>query len=381
MRQIYFDNASTTKVDEKVLKAMEPWFCKKYGNASSLHLMGEEARRAVEEARGIVAKEIGAKYKEIIFTGSGTEANNFVIKGLFFQNYPEKNNIITTKIEHDCILNACKWLETQGAEITYLDVDEKGFVDLEQLENSITDKTIVVSVIHANNEVGTIQDLEAIGKICKEKNVLFHTDVCQSFTKVDINVNKMNLDLVTLNAHKIHGPKGVGALYIKEGIKLIPLLHGGGHEFGLRSSTENVAGIVGFARAIKITSNRDIKKMKKLRDKLINGILEIPNTKINGAEENKRLCNNVNVCFNNIEGEALGSFLNSKGIFGSTGSACSSKSLEPSHVLLALGLSPLQANSSIRLSISKYTTDEEINYVLEELKKIVKKLRKISPLK
>jgi len=384
MKQIYLDNAATTKVDERVLKAMEPLFSDKYGNASSLHLMGEEARRAIEEARGVIARSIKAKHKEIIFTGSGTEANNFVLKGLFFANKDKdsgKNHIITTKIEHDCVLNSCKWLETQGARVTYLDVDEKGFVDLEQLNNSINNKTIVVSVIHANNEIGTIQDLEAIGKICKEKGVYFHTDACQSFTKVDIDVKKMNLDLMTLNAHKIHGPKGVGALYIRQGVKIIPLLHGGGHEFGLRSGTENVAGIVGFAKAVKISNDNDVKKMKKLRDKLINGILKIPNTKLNGVKGNDRLCNNVNVCFNNIEGEAIGSFLNARGIFGSTGSACSSHTLEPSHVLIALGMSALQANSSIRLSISKYTTEDEIDYVLQELKKIVEKLRKISPIR
>jgi cysteine desulfurase len=381
MREIYFDNAATTKIDEKVLDAMMPFLKEKYGNASSTHLLGEEARRAIEESREIIAKAIGAKYKEVIFTGSGTEANNFVIKGLYFANKDkDKNHIITTKIEHDCVLNACKWLETQGAKVTYLDVDEKGFVDLEQLKDSITDKTIVVSVIHGNNEIGTVQDLEAIGKICKEKDVLFHTDACQSFTKTDINVGKMNLDLMTLNAHKIHGPKGVGALYIKQELhnKIVPLLHGGGHEFKLRSSTENVAGIVGFAKAVKL--GMDVKKIKKLRDKLIAGLLEIENVKLNGPEGDKRLCNNVNVSFNNIEGEAIGSFLNSKGIFGSTGSACSSHSLESSHVLLALGLTELQANSSIRLSISKYTTEEEVDYVLEELKKIVEKLRRISPI-
>ena len=379
MKQIYLDNAATTKVDENVLKAMTPYFSEKYGNASSTHLMGEEARRAIEESREIIAKTIGAKYKEIIFTGSGTESNNMTLKGLFFANKDSgKNHIITTKIEHDCILNSCRWLEKQGAKITYLDVDKKGFVDLGQLENSITDKTILVSIIHGNNEIGTIQDLEKIGKICKEKGVLFHTDACQSFTKTKLDVKKMNLDLVTLNAHKIHGPKGVGALYIKEGIKIDPLLHGGGHEFNLRSSTENVAGIVGFAKAVKIGC--DIKKLTKLRDKLIEGILKIPNTTLNGAED-KRLCNNINVSFNNIEGESIGSFLNSKGIFGSNGSACSSHSLEPSHVLLALGKSPLESNSSIRLSISNYTTEEEIDYVLQELNKIVEKLRKISPIK
>jgi len=378
MKTIYLDNAATTKVDEAVVKAMLPYYTEKFGNASSLHLKGEEARRDVEEAREIIAKSIGAKHKEIVFTGSGTEANNFVMKGLFFKNYPSKTHIITTKIEHDCVLNACKWLETKGAEVTYLDVDSKGFVNPKDVEDAITDKTIIVSVIHGNNEVGSIQNLEEIGKICKAKNVLFHTDACQSFTKVGINVKKMNLDLMTLNAHKIHGPKGVGALYVREGVKIVPLLHGGGQEFKLRSSTENVPGIIGFAKAVKL--GNDIKGMTKLRDYFIEEILKIPNTKLNGGREN-RLCNNINICFNNIEGEAIGSFLNSKGIFTSTGSACSSKQLEPSHVLKAIGLSDLQANSSIRISLSKYTTKEEIDYVLDEIKKTVEKLRKISPIK
>jgi len=380
-KTIYLDNAATTKVDEEVVKAMHPYFSEKYGNASSLHYLGEESRRDIEEARETITKAIGAKYDEIIFTGSGTEANNFALKGLFWKNYPQKNHIITTKIEHDCILNTCKWLEKQGARVTYLNVDKEGFVNPKDVENAITEKTLVVSIIHGNNEIGTIQDLETIGKICKEKNVLFHTDACQSFTKTFLDVKKQNVDLVTLNAHKIHGPKGVGALYARKGVKINPLLHGGGQEFKLRSSTENVPGIIGFAKAVKIAKEKDVEKIKKLRDKFIDGILEIPNTTLNGANGNKRLCNNINVSFGNIEGEAIGSFLNAKGIFCSTGSACSSKSLEPSHVLLALGLSPLEANSSIRLSISKYTTEEEINYVLEEFKKIVEKLRKISPIK
>jgi len=380
MKEIYLDNSATTKVDEDVIKAMIPYFDDKYGNASSLHLMGEEARRAIEESREVVAKAVGAKYKEIIFTGSGT-ANNMVIKGLFWANKNSgKNQIITTKIEHDCILNACKWIESQGGEVTYIDVDAEGFISPKDIENAITEKTILVSVIHGNNEVGTIQDLKAIGDICKSKGVLFHTDACQSFTKVPINVKKQNIDLMTLNAHKIHGPKGVGALYIREGIKITPLLHGGGHEFGLRSSTENVSGIVGFARAIKIASWRKVDDMEILRDYFIRELLQIPNTRLNGAQGDNRLCNSINVSFNNIEGEAIGSFLNVKGIFGSTGSACSSKSLEPSHVLLALGLTQLQANSSIRLSISKYTTRDEIDYAVQEIKKIVEKLRKISPL-
>ena len=227
MKQIYLDNAATTKVDDEVLKAMLPYFTEKYGNASSIHTAGQEAKNALEDSRRKIAKAISVKSYEIIFTSGGTESNNFALKGLFFANYPEKNHIIITKIEHDCILNTCKWLEKQGAKITYLDVDSEGFVNPKDIEKEITNKTIVVSVIHGNNEIGTVQNLEEIGKICREKNVLFHTDACQSFTKIPIDVKRQNLDLVTLNAHKIHGPKGVGALYIREGIKITPLAHGG----------------------------------------------------------------------------------------------------------------------------------------------------------
>jgi len=383
MNQIYLDNAATTKTDESVVKAMLPYFTEKYGNASSQHLIGQEAKRALNESRTTIAKSINAKYDEIIFTGSGTEANNFVLKGLFFQNKESgKNHIITTKIEHDCILNSCKWLEKQGAKITYLDVDNQGFVNPEDIQKAITPETLIVSIIHANNEIGTIQDLETIGKICNEKKVYFHTDACQSFTKVLINVKKFNLDFVTLNAHKIHGPKGVGALYIKkENQKNIsPLLHGGGHEFKLRSSTENIPGIIGFAKAVKIAKYSNIKYQTKLRDKLIQKILEIPNTSLNGPKEN-RLCNNINIAFNNIEGEAIGGFLDSYGISSSTGSACSSNTLEASHVLKAIGLPIEKINTSIRLSVSKFNTYQEIDYTIEILKKIVDKLRKISPIK
>ena len=380
MKKIYLDNAATTKVDDEVLKAMLPYFTEKYGNASSVHLKGQEAKNAMEKGRRIIAKSISARTPEIIFTSGGTESNNFALKGLFFNNYPEKNHIITTKVEHDCILNSCKWLEKQGAKITYLDVNKEGFVNPKDIEKAITDKTIVVSIIHGNNEIGTIQNLETIGKICKDKDVLFHTDACQSFTKVSINVKKQNLDLVTLNAHKIHGPKGVGALYLRESIKITPLIHGGGHERKLRSGTENVSGIVGFAKAVKISKIKDVKRMAGLRDKLIKGILKIPNVKLNGPIKN-RLCNNVDVSFNNIEGEAVGGYLENFGIYTSTGSACTSHSLEQSHVLTAIGLSPIQVNSSLRISISKYTTEEDVNYVLEKLPAVVTKLRRISPLK
>ena len=379
MKQIYLDNAATTKIDERVLKAMLPYFDEKYGNASSSHAKGQDAKNAMEKARKIIAKSIGAKTSEIYFTSGGTESNNWALKGIFFEN-PEKNHFITTKIDHDCVLNTCKWLEKKGAKVTYLDVDKEGFINLDQLKNSITDKTTLVSIIHGNNEIGTIQDLEAIGKICRERDVLFHTDACQSFTKVPIDVKKQKVDLVTLNAHKIHGPKGVGALYIRDGIKITPLFHGGGHERKLRSGTENVPGMVGFGQAVDIADRKDIKKMMELRNELIKGLLKIPDVKINGPSGEKRLCNNINVSFSNIEGEAVGGYLENFGIYTSTGSACASHSLESSHVLKAIGLAPIEANSSIRISISKYTTQKEIDYFLEKLEKIVSKLRKISPL-
>jgi len=379
MKPIYLDNAASTKVDAEVLKVMLPYFTDKFGNASSQHLAGQDAKNALNKSRKTIAKSINAKSSELYFTSGGTESNNWALKGLFFSNYPQKNHIITTKIEHDCILNTCKWLESQGAKVTYLDVDEQGFVNPQEIERAITNKTFVVSIIHGNNEIGTIQDLEAIGKTCKEKKVLFHTDACQSYTKTLLDVKKMNLDLVTLNSHKIHGPKGVGALYIKRDVKITPLFHGGGHEAGSRSGTENISGIVGFAKASEILKKKDIEKMKTLRDNLINEILKIPDTKLNGPREN-RLCNNINVSFNSIEGEAIGGYLQNSQIFTSTGSACMSHSLEPSHVLKAIRLTPIQSNSSLRISISKDTTQQDIDFFLDKIKDIVTKLRKISPL-
>jgi len=380
MKKIYLDNASTTRTDEKVVRKMIPYFIEKYGNPSSKHLVGQEAKRTLEEARHIIAKSINAKDNEIIFTSGGTEGNNFVLKGLFFSNKEnKKNHIITTKIEHNSILKTCKWLEKQGAEVTYLDVDKNGFIDLNELKNSITENTFLVSIIHGNNEIGVIQDIENIGEICKEKNIFFHIDACQSYLKTNIDVKKQNLDFVTLNSHKIYGPKGVGALYIKNK-NITPLFHGGGHEQRLRSGTENLPGIVGFAEAVKLSSEKDIKKMQKLRDYTIKEILKIPNTFLNGTKE-KRLCNNINICFRNIEGESIGGYLESYGICISTGSACSSHTLEASHVLKAIGLSPLESNSSIRISLSKYNNLEEINKFLDVLNKIVVKLRKISPIK
>jgi cysteine desulfurase len=378
--KIYFDNAATTKVDEKVLKAMIPYFSEKYGNASSQHLAGTEGKIALEDSRKKIAKKINGKSPEIIFTSGGTEGNNFVLKGLWFyqkERKTGKDHIITTKVEHDCILRTCKWLESQGCKVTYLDVDSEGFVNLEDLESAINEKTFLVSIIHGNNEIGTIQDLEKLGKVCSSSGVLFHTDACQSFTKVPIDVKKMSLDFMTLNSHKIHGPKGVGAIFIKENLKekIVPLMHGGGHEYGLRSGTENVSGIVGFAKSSEVISKKEIQKMEKLRNKIIEGLLDIEGVKLNGAEEN-RLCNNVNVTFSDVEGEAIGGFLESYGIYTSTGSACRTHTNEPSHVLRAIGLNEENCDNSLRISISKYTTEKEVDYFLKKIKGIIKKLRR-----
>lgn len=378
--KVYLDNASTTKVDEKVLKEMIPFFTENYGNASSLHIKGSESKNAIEKVRRQISSKLNCDEKEIYFTSGATESNNLALKGLFLKNFPEKNHIITSKIEHDSILETCKYLEKQGAKVTYLDVDKEGFINLEQLNKSITEKTFLISIMQANNEIGTIQDLEQIGKIAKEKNILFHTDATQSFTKIPINVKKMNIDLLSASSHKIHGPKGVGFIYIKEKTKIEPLLHGGGHERKMRSGTENIPGIVGFGKAIEISNEKENAKISKLRDKLIQGILNsITQTKLNGPKGNKRLPNNVNISFTNVEGEAIGGYLENKGIYVSTGSACMSNTLSSSHVLKAIGLTDLEQNSSIRLSLSKYTTQKEINYVLKTLPEIITKLRKLSP--
>lgn len=376
----YLDNGASTMVDPKIIEKMMPYFNKKYGNASSGHVWGQEAKHAMEEAREQIAKSISAKPEEIIFTSGGTESNNFALKSTAFTNKEKGNHIITTKIEHDCVLNSSKWLEKQGFKITYLDVDEKGFIDLNQLREEINKKTLLVSVIHGNNEVGTIQKLKQISKICHEHETYFHTDACQSHTKTELDVKKQDLDMVTLNAHKINGPKGVGALYIKTGTRIEAWQHGGGHERGLRSGTENIPGIIGFAEAVRIGMKPEHKqRMTRLRDKLIKTTLEIPEVYLNGPEGNQRLCNNANFFFKGIEGEAIGGYLDLKGIASSTGSACSSHTLEPSHVLLAMGKTPEQANSSIRLSLSRFTTQEEIDYTIKELPGIIKKLRGISP--
>lgn len=374
---IYMDNAATTQLAPEVVKTMLPFFSENYGNASSIHSLGEKAKLELEKAREIIAKKINAEPEEIFFTSGGTESNNLALKGIALDK--KKGHIITTKIEHDCILKSAKWLESQGFDITYLNVDKFGNIDPKELEKNIRKDTILVSIIHANNEIGTIQDIKELGKICKKYNIPFHTDACQSLTKVNIDVNKQNLSLVTLNAHKIHGPKGVGALYIKKGIHLQPLQHGGGQEKSIRSGTENIPGIIGFAKSIEIAKQEDIDHMKNLREKLIKGILKIPDTWLNGDSKN-RLCNNANISFKYVEGESIAALLNEEGICTSTGSACSSHSLEPSHVLMAIGLKPEEAHGTIRFSISKYTTEEEIEKIIKTTPNIIKKLRDISPL-
>lgn len=369
--KIYLDNAATTAVDPRVRKVIDVYFIKKYANASSVHQMGMEAKGALEQARAVIANALGANSKEIIFTGSGTEANNFALKGLFFEHGKNKNHIITTAIEHDCVFNTCKWLESQGAQITYLPVDEKGFVNLQNLANSITEKTLLVSIIHGNNEIGTIQNLRAISSICKNRGVLFHTDACQTFTKVPINVDSDGLDLATVNAHKIHGPKGVGALYIRTGIRLQPLLHGGGQEFGLRSSTENIPGIVGFSKAVEIASVHNIRHMRELRDWFFNEISNWDGVRVNGPLGDQRLCNNVNLSLFMLEGELIRDQLNKQGICISTGSACSSSSKEISHVMKAINCPMEYIHGNIRISLSKWTAKKDLRQLLRALKNIM----------
>jgi cysteine desulfurase len=383
MKRIYMDYASTTPVDKRVIKAMEPYFNKKFGNTMSIHSAGRAAKNALERAREKVASLMNANPNELVFTGSATESNNFALKGIAFANRKKGKHIIVSKIEHDCVLSSAYWLEKQGFKITYLPVDKYGLVDPKQVEDAIRKDTILVSVMHANNEIGTIEPIEEIGKICRKKGIYFHSDAAQSFGKIPIDVKKMNIELLTVNAHKMYGPQGVGALFVRKGVNIDPLLHGGGHEFGLRSSTVNVPGVVGFGVAADLRKkemDKEAKFLTKLRDKLIEGILEIENSHLNG-HPTKRLPNNANFWFAFIEGEALVLHLDMKGIDASTGSACSSSSLEPSHVLTAIGLKHEQAHGSLRLSLGKENTEKDIDYVLKVLPLVVKNLRIISPFK
>jgi cysteine desulfurase len=380
---VYMDYAATTPVDPRVFKAMKPYFSEKYGNSVSIHKQGREAKEALEQSRKTIAAMINAKPNELIFMSSATESTNMALKGIAFANRKKGKHIVTSKIEHHCVLEPARWLEKQGFEITRLPVDKFGFIDMEQLEEAIRKDTILVSIMHANNEIGTIQDIEKIGKICKEKGVYFHSDAAQSFGKIPIDTKKMNLDLLSISSHKMYGPKGVGGLYIRKGTKIETLLHGGGHEFKKRSSTVNVAGIVGFAEAARIQKKEmasDAKNQTELRDKLINELLKIDDAHLNG-HPTKRLPNNASFWFAYIEGESLLLQLDMNGVSASTGSACSSESLEASHVLLAIGLKPQEAHGSLRLTLGKYTTNEDVDYVLEVVPKAVERLRQISPFK
>jgi len=379
----YLDYAATTPVDPRVLKAMLPYFTEKFGNSVSLHTFGQEAKKALEKTRSIMAKALNAKDKnEIIFTSSATESNNLAIKGIAFANKNKGKHIIISSIEHSCVLNSAEWLEKQGFKVTKIKVDKYGLIDPKEIEKAIRKDTILVSIIHANNEIGTIEPIEEIGKICEKKKVYFHTDAVQSFAKIPIDVQKMKIDLLTASSHKLYGPKGAALLYIKKGTKIEPLIHGGGHEFGLRASTVNIPAIVGFGKAVEICEKemkKESKRQIKLRDKLINGVLKkIPDSYLNGHPK-KRLPNNTNFRFDYIEGESIIMDLNSYGIAGSTGSACSSEKLEPSHVLLACGLRPEQVHGSVRLTIGRWTKKEDIDYLLKTLPKTIEKLRKLSP--
>ncbi|WP_353096735.1 cysteine desulfurase NifS [Tissierella praeacuta] len=382
-KYIYMDNAATTQVKKDVLEEMLPYFTEKYGNPSSIYSLGNMSKRAIEEARGKVANSIGADKKEIFFTGGGSEADNWVIKGIAYGNKNKGNHIITTKIEHHAILHTCEYLQKNGFEVTYLDVDEYGLVDLEELKKSITDKTILISVMFANNEIGTIQPIKEIGEIAKEKNIYFHTDAVQAMGHIKIDVKELNIDLLSMSAHKFYGPKGIGALYIRQGVKLDSLISGGAQERSRRAGTENVPAIVGMGKAIELAyENLDEhnERLIKLRDSLIQKIeSNISHVRLNG-HPTRRLPGNVNMCFRFIEGESLLLSLDMEGIAGSSGSACTSGSLDPSHVLLAIGLPHEIAHGSLRLSLGDFNTEEEIDYVVEKLVKIVDRLRKMSPL-
>lgn len=382
-RYIYMDNAATTRVKQEVLEEMLPYFTENYGNPSSIYTLGSKSKNAIEIARERVAKAINADPKEIFFTAGGSEADNWAIKGVAFANRNRGNHIITSKIEHHAVLHTCEYLENQGFKVTYLDVDEYGVVDLEQLKNSITEDTILITIMFANNEIGTIQPIKEIGQIAKEHGVYFHTDAVQAVGHVKIDVDELNIDLLSMAAHKFYGPKGVGALYIRKGVKIDSLIAGGGQERNRRAGTENVPGIVGMGKAIELAYehlDESNAKLIKLRDKLISKVLDnIDHVRLNG-HPTKRLPGNVNLCFEYIEGESMLLSLDMEGIAASSGSACTSGSLEPSHVLLAIGLPHEIAHGSLRLSLGDFNTEEEVDYVVDKLIEIVSRLRAMSPL-
>lgn len=382
-KKIYLDNAATTKTRSEVVEAMLPYFTEKFGNPSSIYEFASQNKKAVDESRSIIAKALGADRSEIYFTGGGTESDNWAIKATADAYSQKGNHIITSKIEHHAVLHTCEYLEKHGYEVTYLDVDENGIIKLDQLKKAIRPTTILITIMFANNEIGTIQPVKEIGKIAKEHNILFHTDAVQAFGQVPVDVNDLGIDMLSASAHKLGGPKGIGLLYIRKGIKIRSFIHGGAQERQRRAGTENVPGIVGFGKAVEIaleTMDARAQKEIELRDYLITRVLkEIPYTRVNG-DRVRRLPNNVNFSFQFIEGESLLIMLDMNHICASSGSACTSGSLDPSHVLLAIGLPHEIAHGSLRLTLSEENTKEEIDYTVDKIKEIVDKLRKMSPL-
>ena len=377
---IYLDYAATTPVSDEVMASMEPYFQREYGNPGSFNTLGMKARDAVDAARAKISKILNCKTSELIFTSCGTESINLAIKGFMRANKEKGNHLITTSIEHQAVLETCRYLEKyEGVKVTYLDVNHEGFINLRQLEESIKKETILVSIMYANNEIGTIQSLSDIGKITKKQGIIFHTDACQAGL-LNLDVNKLQVDLLSLNGSKIYGPKGVGLLYKKTGIPLHPLIHGGGQENNLRSGTENVPGIVGFAAALSMiqeNKEKEIERLKNLQEKLIDNILKnIPNSHLNGPIKN-RLPGNASITFKGLDTEALLIALNDAGIYASSGSACTSKNINASHVILAIGSAQEKASGTIRFTLGKYTTKQDIDYVLDVLPGIIKKLRSI----
>ncbi|MBZ9608089.1 cysteine desulfurase NifS [Clostridium estertheticum] len=382
-KSIYMDHAATTYTKPEVLDAMIPYFTKYFGNPSSIYSLSRETKKAIDVARDKVAKALNASENEIYFTGGGSEADNWAIKGIASAYKQKGNHIITTTIEHHAVLHTCEYLAKNGFEITYLPVDEYGFISIKDLENAITDKTILVSVMFANNEIGTIEPIKEIGALCRSKKILFHTDAVQVVGHIPVDVKEMNIDLLSLAGHKFYGPKGIGALYVRKGIKIDNLIHGGGQERNRRAGTENVASIVGIGKALELAVENMVENNKKLvylRDKLMNGLLEVPYTRLNGPIGAKRLPGNSNICFRFIEGESILLMLDAKGIAASSGSACTSGSLDPSHVLLAIGLKHEIAHGSLRLTLGDATTEEEVDFALETIPKIIQRLRDMSPL-
>ena len=383
MRNVYMDYSATTYVKPEVLEEMMPYFTEKFGNPSSFYGISRETKRAIDKAREQVASTLKCLPEEIYFTGGGSEADNWAIKGIATAHRKKGNHIITTKIEQHAVLHSCEFLEKFGYEVTYLDVDKEGFINLEELRNAITDRTILVSIMFANNEIGTIQPIKEIGEICREKKVLFHTDAVQAVGNVPIDVKEMNIDLLSLAGHKVYGPKGIGALYIRKGVRIDNLIHGGAQERNRRAGTENIASIVGIGKAMEIAENNlkeHTEKLTKLRDRLIDGLLKIPYTTLNGPRGEKRLPGNVNVRFQFIEGESILLSLDFKGVCASSGSACTSGSLDPSHVLLSIGVPHELAHGSLRLTLGEDSTEEDVDYVIEVLPPIIQRLRDMSPL-